>query len=153
MPGPPPALNRQRARDNQTRDVLKSDGELRGPELDEEMRPVDKETGELEPWHPVVVRMWDELRRSPQASRMATDLDWHIAMLTADEIHIYLTSSRRSVERFKAIQSAYASFGATVADRLRLRMEVEVLEEYPVGNVDNSNVTSIDDRRMRIAGE
>ncbi|MGF3056158.1 hypothetical protein [Microbacterium sp. YY-01] len=151
--GPAPKENRSRKRDTPTREIIKSDGKLGGFPLPDDVLPVDPETGDREEWHPATVRFWENWRASPQASKMVTAPDWDYMLDTALMHHIAWSSGGRNSERFAEIRLRVATFGATPADRLRLRLEVEVPEEYPVGASDRSNVTSIEDRRRRIAGE
>ena len=61
-------------------------------------------------------------------------------------------SGGKNSERAAEIRLRVAAFGATIADRLRLRFEVKVPEGYPVGNAGNANDTSIDERRQRLGG-
>ena len=58
--------------------VLTTDGDLRGPELPDGPTVLPRE----QEWHPLILKMWEDLRRSPQAQRMGTDLDWDAALLT-----------------------------------------------------------------------
>ena len=150
--GPAPKQTRARARDNAVRDVIKSDGRIGGFDLPDDVLPIDKETGEREQWHPQTVRWWNNWRESPQGTRMLTAVDWDYMLDTALMHHIAWESGGRNSERFAEIRIRVANFGATPADRLRLRQEIEVPEEYAVGNADASNVTSIEDRRRRLAG-
>jgi hypothetical protein len=159
--GPPPAESRSRARDNSTRTIIRSDGKLAGfdlRDLPEEFLPMmpksewaDENTPEREPWHPATLRWWDNWRASPQASRMTTDPDWDYMLDTALMHHVSWQSGGRNSERFAEIRIRVANFGATYADRLKLRLDVEVPEQYPVGNGGNSdNVTDIQNRRKRL---
>jgi hypothetical protein len=43
-----------------------------------------------------------------------------------------------------------AKFGATPEDRIRLKVEIAVPEEYPAG-AQGTNVTSMDERRSRVS--
>lgn len=162
MPGPPPKEKRARGRDTAVRETIKSDGKLGGwplppAELALPRKPkaewADPEVPEHEEWHPMTVRWWENWRRSPQATRMTTDVDWDYMLDTALMHHVAWMSGGKNSERFGEIRVRVAAFGATYADRLRLRLEVEVPEEYAVGNGAEgaTNVASISDRRRRIA--
>ena len=158
--GPAPKENRSRRRDTPTRDIIKSDGKLGGfplpddvlPELPEKDRDPDYWEGEVqrEQWHPQTVRWWQSWRESPQAAKMLTGPDWDYLLDTALLHHQMWMSGGKNSERAAEIRLRVAAFGATPADRLRLRLEVEVPEEYPVGNTPDGNVTSIRDRRNRL---
>lgn len=159
--GLPPAESRSRARDNVVRDTIKSDGTLGGfdlRDLPEEFLPIarkedwpDENTPVREMWHPATLRWWDNFRSSPQATRMTTDVDWDYLLDTALMHHVSWQSGGKNSERFAEIRIRVANFGATYADRLRLRLEVEVPEQYPVGNGGNgNNVTDIQNRRKRL---
>ncbi|WP_136057253.1 hypothetical protein [Microbacterium sp. K24] len=161
--GPAPSERRSRARDTVTRDIIKSDGKLGGFDLPNDVLPLVEKKDEdpdywegeaqREEWHPATVRWWQNWRESPQAVKMLTAPDWDYLLDTALLHHQMWMSGGKNSERAAEIRIRVNSFGATVADRLRLRLEVEVPEEYSVGNVKNSNVTSIDDRRKRIGKE
>lgn len=153
MAGPPPAQKRTRARDNVQRDTVKSDGKRGGFDLPNDVLPVDPKTGIREEWHPQTARWWDHWRLSPQGTRMLTDPDWDYMLDTALMHHQMWMSGGKNSERAAEIRIRVASFGATPADRLRLRIEIEVPndEAFPVGNT--GNVTNMDqERRKRIAG-
>ena len=161
--GPTPNERRSRARDTATRDIIKSDGKVGGfplpddvlPLIPEKDRDPDYWEGEdqREEWHPATVRWWQHWRESPQAVKMLTAPDWDYLLDTALLHHQMWVSGGKNSERAAEIRLRVATFGATVADRLRLRLEIEVPEEYSVGNAANSNVTDIEERRRRIAGE
>ena len=161
--GPAPKEQRSRGRDTPTRDIIKSDGKLGGfplpndvlPLIPEKDRDPDYWDGEdqREEWHPQTVRWWQNWRESPQAAKMLTGPDWDYLLDTALLHHQMWVSGGKNSERAAEIRLRVATFGATVADRLRLRLEIEVPEEYPVGKGGGANVTNIDARRKRIAGE
>lgn len=164
MPGPPPKEKRARARDNVQREVIRADGKLGGfdlRDLPDEYLPLkaaknwaDPEVPEHEEWHPATLRWWDNWRRSPQASRMVTDVDWDYLLDTALMHHRTWMSGGTNTERLAEIRIRLANFGATYADRLRLRLEIELPpEQHPAGKGSGATVTNIDDRRRRIAGE
>ncbi len=158
--GPAPSERRSRGRDTPTRDIIRSDGRVGGWDLPDDVLPILPEDKQLDPdrvlreqWNPATVRWWKNWRESPQAAKMVSAPDWDYMLDTALLHHQMWESGGKNSERAAEIRIRVANFGATPADRLRLRVEIEVPEEFPVGNAASSNVTSIDDRRRRIAGE
>lgn len=158
--GPPPKETRARDRDNAVRDIIKSDGRIGGFPLPEDVLPFlsDNEQDpdfydkQREEWHPQTVRWWNNWRESPQASKMLTAVDWDYLLDTALLHHQMWVSGGKNSERAAEIRMRVATFGATYADRLRLRLEVEAPEEYPVGNSSTGNVTDLSERRKRLTG-
>jgi len=160
--GPPPKDKRTRGRDNAVRDVIKSDGKIGGFDLPNDVLPLipekdrDPDYGEgedeREEWHPQTVRWWNHWRESPQAARMLTEVDWDYLLDTALLHHQMWMSGGKNSERAAEIRLRVAAFGATVADRLRLRQEIEVPEEYPVGNVKDAQIVDLDERRRALGG-
>ena len=159
--GAPPAETRSRARDNVQRDMLRSNGKISGYDLPDDVLPMkstDPESpdfGIREEWHAQTVRWWDNWRESPQASRMLTMVDWDYMLDTALLHHQMWMSGGKNSERAAEIRMRVAAFGATLADRLRLRQEIEVPpEEYPAGNGKGarSNVHSLAARRAALGG-
>ncbi len=140
------AGNSRRAtgRREDVRDLIRSDGRLGGYELPEGALPDGEE------WHPITVRWWDHWRSSPQSSHMVSEPDWDFLLDTA-LIHHNMWKNGRW-EFANEVRMRVAQFGATPAARRALKQEIEVVEETPVGN-KGANVTNIDDRRKRIAGE
>lgn len=137
--------NRKAGRAEEVRDMVRSDGRLGGYELPEGVLP------DGEAWHPLTVRWWNHWRASPQAARMVTEPDWDFLLDTALIHHTMWTNGRW--EFANEVRMRVAQFGATPAARRALKQEIEVVEETPVGKGRSANVTSIDDRRKRIAGE
>lgn len=162
MPGPPPSEKRSRARDTVVRDIIRSDGKLGGfdlrdlPESYLPLKPknqwADPEQSEREDWHPATLRWWDNWRAAPQATRMVTDVDWDYLLDTALMHHRTWMSGGTNTERLAEIRIRLAAFGATPADRLRLRLEVELPpEQHPAGNgARRNNVTDLADRRAAL---
>ncbi|WP_198517640.1 hypothetical protein [Microbacterium lacus] len=151
--GPPANPTRSRSRDTVVRDMIKSDGKIGGFDLPDDVLPVDKETGEREQWHPQTVRWWNNFRESPQGTRMVTAVDWDYLLDTALMHHVSWMSGGKNSERFAEIRIRVAAFGATPADRMRLRQEIELPpEQYPAGDGTSPNITSINDRRERLTG-
>ena len=155
--GPAPKERRSRARDTPVREVIKSDGRVGGFDLPDDVLPQIKMGGKLmfdedglpirEEWHPQTVRWWNGWRESPQSTKMMTQPDWDYLLDTALLHHQMWVSGGRNSERAAEIRLRVATFGATPADRLRLKLEVEVPDEFEVG--DSGNVTSIDVERRR----
>lgn len=161
MPGPPPSQKRSRERDNVVRDIIRSDGKLGGfdlRDLPEDYLPLkprkewaDENESEREDWHPATLRWWDNWRSSPQATRMVTDVDWDYLLDTALMHHRTWMSGGTNTERLAEIRIRLAAFGATPADRLRLRLEVELpTEQHPAGGGKANNVTNLKDRRAAL---
>ena len=116
MPGPGalPKAERSRSRDTAVRDAatnkLAADGVVRGPELPE---------GD---WHPRTVAWWQTWRESAQAQVM-TPTDWDALAETA-LLHTALWNGDTKVAG--ELRLRVAKYGATLEDRLRLRMSVDV---------------------------
>lgn len=132
--GPAPKPERSRSRDNAARDAVTSkltpDGTLRGPELPE---------GE---WHPRTVAWWQTWRESAQAQVM-TPTDWDALAETA-LLHTALWNGDTKVAG--ELRLRVAKYGATLEDRLRLRMSVDV--EVKQAARPSSGMTA--DRRRRL---
>jgi hypothetical protein len=110
-PAPKPVLQREsrtQAR-NDAATKLAADGELRGPDLPE---------GD---WHPRTVAWWDTWRRSAQA-QVLTPTDWDVLMETA-LLHTELWNG--DTKAAAELRLRVAKFGATIEDRLRLKMQVD----------------------------
>jgi hypothetical protein len=108
---PKPVLTRpndQARREAELKRVT-SDDVLRGPELPD---------GD---WHPQTVQWWDHWRRSPQAKLM-TVTDWDVLAETAI-FHTRLWQGEVSVG--PELRLRVSKFGATVEDRLRLKMTLD----------------------------
>lgn len=110
-PAPKPVLQREsrtQAR-NDAAAKLVADGELRGPDL-----PKGN-------WHPRTLEWWSTWRRSAQA-QILTPTDWDALMETA-LLHSELWNGDTKVAG--ELRLRVAKFGATVEDRLRLKMQVD----------------------------
>lgn len=140
--GPAPKGNAvRRNKESQIRDVVKYDGAIRGfelPDATEVLPPAFERDAdgawipvEQTAWHPMTVRMWEAFRSSPMAVAMATEVDWAYLLDTMLMHHSMWTKG--SFDMAAEVRQRLAKFGATNEDRLRLRMEVEIPEEYPVG--------------------
>lgn len=138
--GPAPKDKRSRDRDNANRDTISADGTARGFDLPMDALP------DGEDWHPVTVRWWESWQFSPQAVRMNTDVDWMFLLDTALMHHTMWAKGKW--EYSAEVRLRVAKFGATPEDRLRLKLEVEVPEDFPVGDA-GAHVTRIDEHRAR----
>jgi hypothetical protein len=110
-PAPKPVLQREsrtQAR-NDAATKLSADGDLRGPDLPEGA------------WHPRTLEWWNTWRRSAQAQVM-TPTDWDVLMETA-LLHTELWNG--DTKAAAELRLRVAKFGATVEDRLRLKIQVE----------------------------
>lgn len=157
--GPVPKDERARLRDSPKRDVVKSDGKVGGFDLPDDVLPPIKIDGKVqltpdgeimrEEWNLATVRWWNNWRESPQGIRMATMVDWDYLLDTALLHHQMWQSGGKNSDRAAEIRLRAATFGATPADRARLKFEIEIPngEDFEVGNA--GNVTSMDDERKK----
>ena len=147
MPGAGPAgkQNRSRARDNEVRDTVKSDGRLGGWALPEGVLGVDAKTGAQIEWHPQTVAWWDAWRASPQGTRMVTEPDWQFLLDTALMHHSMWANQRWDFAAEVRLRAA--KFGATPEDRMRLKFEIAVDETFPVGATGTNGAPSTLERR------
>ena len=147
MPGPAPDPRAIRRNKQPDKNLVVSDGKLRGFPLPEGML-TDKH-GEEEDWHPATRDWWEAWRRSPQAAGMLSEPDWY-ALLDTALIHHNMWMNGRW-EFASEVRLRVAKFGATPEDRNRLRMEIEEPETTPVGSNRGANeVTNLASRRKRI---
>ena len=95
--------------------VRREDGSLVGPELN---WTID--------WHPKTRDWWDAWRRSPQAI-LFEETDWEELESTALIHHSIWNNPKASVAQISAglaeMRQRVAKFGATMEDRLKLRMK------------------------------
>lgn len=138
MPGPPPAEHKRRRNADAyagLHSTVVDDGELTGPGL------------EGASWSAAARAYWDIWRRSPQAKAFL-DTDWARLRMVLLLVEDYLKNP--TAQKLAVIASNEGSLGATVADRLRLRMRVvKVADEaadVPAG------VTALDEYRKSLAG-
>lgn len=122
--GAPPSGSRARANDQRRDDAqvveLEDDGVLRGPELPEvdvDLGPEVLGVG----WPAQTSRWWDSWRRSPQAVTF-TDTDWDFL---ADTALLHAAMWRGDMKAASEVRLRVAAFGATPADRARLRMSIK----------------------------
>jgi len=131
-PAPKPVLQRESrtaARDAEAT-KLAADGALRGPDLPE---------GD---WHERTVAWWETWRRSAQAKTFLPT-DWDVLAETA-LMHTRLWNGEVSVA--PELRLRVAKFGATVEDRLRLKMAVET----EVDDAVKAQAPMPSDRRSRV---
>ena len=149
--GPAPKGTRARSRDNNTRQLVKSDGKIGGfdlPDANGFLPPISG-VPQIE-WHPATIKWWNAWRESPQAVQMVTEPDWAFLLDTAMMHHMMWVTG--NFDRAAEVRIRAEKFGATVLDRMRLKMDIEVPEEYPIGKANaGANVTSLADRRKRVA--
>lgn len=158
--GPPPKDERSRGRDTPVREIIRSDGKIGGFDLPGDVLPPIKFDGKVqftpdgeimrEEWHPQTRRWWQNWRESPQATRMLTGPDWDYLLDTALLHHVMWNSPNNS-ERAAEIRLRVATFGATYADRLRLKFEIETPEEFDVGSAGGTVSSMSDARKKRLA--
>lgn len=129
-------------------DIIKDDGVKRGFPLPKDAL-YDPVEDAFDEWHPMTIKWWDSWRTSPQAARMMSGPDWYFLLDTA-LIHHHMWMNHKW-EFASEVRLRAAKFGATPEDRARLRMEIEIPEDYPVGSKRGSNVSSLDARRKRIS--
>lgn len=113
--GPAPSATASRERDLKRKTAgtvtLNTDGELRGPEL-----PVYVN------WHPQTRAWWETWRRSALAQTW-TDTDWDFLLDTALMHHEMW--DRQSWALAAEVRLRVSKLGATVEDRLRLKISVD----------------------------
>lgn len=140
MPGPPPKEQRRRRNADTYADVksvVVDDGELTGPAL------------EGPDWSPRARAYWDMWRRSPQA-KVFLATDWARLRLVLPLLEDYM--KRPTAQKLSAIASSEAALGATVADRLRLRMRVQKADDAAEDAQAPAGVTALDEYRRSLAG-
>lgn len=77
------------------------------------------------PWRPETVEWWETWRRSPQA-KLFLDTDWQALQETASLVDAIWDTDMPWTTRLKAaaeVRLRVEKFGATYADRLKLRMK------------------------------
>jgi hypothetical protein len=129
---PSPQLSRpnDQARREAASTKVAADGVLRGPELPD---------GE---WHERTLAWWQTWRRSPQAQAFA-ETDWDVLAETA-LLHTRMWNGEVSIA--PELRLRVAKFGATVEDRLRLKM----LIQSDIDEVKTAKPVMATDRRRRL---
>lgn len=136
-PPKPAGQRRRRNADPFPQRRVEVDGEVRGPELPDEVE-----------WHPRTVAWWGTWRRSPQAQQF-TDTDWDFLLDTALMHHTMW--SKEKWEFAAELRLRAAKLGATVEDRLRLRLTIETPGDAKLSDA-GSSVADIASRRARLMG-
>jgi len=148
--GPPPKDPEKRRRRNADpigRTVLEADGRVRGPKLPEDAAPLGMD------WHPQTVKWWEHWRRSAMAQQFLPT-DWDFLLDTAVMHHVMWVSGRS--DNASEIRLRVAKFGATIEDRAKLRLTVQVPDKKkdttsrPEPGV--ATVTDLSSRRQRLTG-
>lgn len=146
-----PKETRSRPRDaarragEQTR--LTTDKRVRGPQLPKGVLP------DAVPWHEMTAKWWDTWRRSPQAQRML-ETDWQFLLETAVLHHKLWADGRTDLAA--ELRLRVAKFGATLEDRLRLKLTIEEpsksssTKPAAAAPSEAASVTSISSRRERL---
>ena len=140
MPGPLPQATHQRARDSRRRlapnSTITPDGVVRGPDL--------VEVSGRDDWHPDTLRWFDAWRRSPQAQAfLATD--WERLVMVAPLRDVIARNPQRpSASAMAELRLNEERLGATLADRIRLRMNI-------VADAPLAPVKSLEPAAQRIA--
>jgi hypothetical protein len=146
--GSPPKDETKRRRRNADpigRTVLQADGRVRGPKLPE----TAPDGGD---WHSQTVKWWEHWRRAAMAQQFLPT-DWDFLLDTAMMHHAMWTSGKS--DGAAEIRLRVAKFGATVEDRARLRLTVEVPNKKPSTSKQEqglAKVTDLDSRRRRLTG-
>lgn len=102
-----------------------------------------------EQWHPMTVQWWETWRKSAQAMKMV-DTDWQELLATAVLHHDLWAHG--AVNRAGEIRARVTRFGATVSDRVSLRMNL--VEPGAAEDAEASSsqaVTDIASRRSRLS--
>lgn len=152
--GAPPSGSRSRANDQRRDDAqrveLEPDGELRGFDLPESA--LVSSEGTVVPWPAATVRWWETWRRSPQ-SVVFTATDWDFLLDTA---LLHASMWRGDTKAAAEVRLRVASFGATPADRARLRMSIkepaaaQPAKQLPEGRAAAAASSSPSRRKARI---
>jgi hypothetical protein len=119
------------------------DKKLRGPVLPRGVLP------DGEQWHPRTKTWWETWRKSPQAQVMV-DTDWDFLLDTALLHHAYWAALRTDLAA--ELRLRVAKFGATMEDRLRLKLTIDPPETGAAKSpgAKQGSVASLDDRRKRL---
>jgi hypothetical protein len=145
--GPAPKAIRSRPRATAQREAemteLADEGELYGFDLPIGVLPDGAD------WHPQTIELWDSLRRNPLLKN-EPDLGWQFLIDTALLHHILWSKGRW--EYASEVRLRLAPFGATPADRMRLKIKVTgpAEESKHSDNPDNGSVSDIASRRARL---
>ena len=128
--------------------VLTTDGELRGPELPDGPSVLPRGAD----WHPMVRKMYDDLRRSPQAQRMGTELDWDAALMTMFIADAAFKSGKWATAA-PEIRARMNQFGDTPAARNALKFDAPGSDDLSASTAKGSNVIdmrTVDEWRRQV---
>lgn len=116
--GPPPKDPSKRTRRNKETKQVTSLGEFKTAAQPDLPESID--------WHPRTIEWWQTWGRAPQASNF-TETDWSYLLDTALMHHEMWTKG--SFNLAGEVRLRVAAFGATPADRARLRMQFADADE------------------------
>jgi hypothetical protein len=146
--GPAPKAVRSRSNDTARREAeiteFEDNGELYGHELPEGILP------DGAAWHPQTLELWGSLRRNPLLKN-EPDVGWQFLVDTALLHHIFWSKGRW--EYASEVRLRLAAFGATPADRMRLKIKMTPqADEAKRPAPSTENVSDIASRRARLSG-
>lgn len=127
---------------------LTSDGELRGFELPEGSTVLPKGAD----WHPLAKKIWNDWRKSPQAQRMGTELDWDSLLITMIQLDGALKSGKWGTAA-PEIRIRFNQFGDTPAARNALKFDAPGADDLSASRGVGSNVipmTKVTDWRRQV---
>lgn len=128
--------------------VLKTDGEKRGFDLPDGPSVLPRQ----DDWHPLIPKMWEEWRVSPQAQRMGTQLDWYALLRTMIVWDTALKSNRWATAA-PEIRQALAAFGETPASRQALKFDAPQADDLAASQARSANTIDLEafkERRRRV---
>jgi hypothetical protein len=125
--------------------VLKTDGELRGIDLPDGPSVLPRSAE----WHPLIPKMWEEWRRSPQAQRMGTQLDWYALLRTMMVWDAALKSGKWGMAA-PEIRQALALFGETPASRQALKFDAPKADDMAASAGSDSKMLDLEKFRERM---
>lgn len=139
--GPPPRPGRvRRNRDERATTVLVFERGAQPP------LPMDRD------WHPMTEEWWSTWGASPMADHM-TAVDWNVLKMTAPLVD-KLWNGKLLTEAAKEIRLREESFGASIAARLRLRIQFAEADETGAAEVKSGDDELARRRqRQRASGE
>jgi hypothetical protein len=139
--GPVPKEHRSRAYDSPVLDEVPA-AVVVPYELPVDLLPVGEDH-----WHPATVRWWSRWVESPLAARLPA-VDWSELEATAVLHHEFMR--KRTFSLAGELRLRMAAFGATPADRMRLKIKVvEGVEPGPARG--GAGVTDMTSRRDRLS--
>jgi hypothetical protein len=143
--GPAPKQSRSRRRDTAAREAemmtVIDDGDVRGPELPEDVLPDGQE------WHAQTRALWDSLRRSPLLADEGL-VGWQFLIDTALVHHTMWTKGRW--EFASEVRLRLSKVGATLEDRMRLKVQIKSPSDAAAASQSAGTVADIASRRARL---